>query len=50
MTSIAIDEKTKNSLKAFMMKSMTSSRRRVNKSGVYLGTTAAIRTGGVGDL
>jgi len=49
MTSIAIDEKTTNSLKALMTKSMNSRKRSVNKSGVYLGTTAAIRTGGLGD-
>ena len=47
---MAIEENVTNSLNAFMTKSIASKRSKVNNNGVYFGTTAAMRTGGVGDL
>ncbi len=37
-----MDEKTRNSLNAFIAKSMNSKISNVTSSGVYFGTTAAI--------
>lgn len=50
MTSMAIDENIMNSLKALIMKSINKRNKSVIKSGVYLGTTAAMRTGGLGEF